>query len=127
VRLEIQRCERRKARSDEVIDEPLLVRLRLLVASALVEAEGWSGLQHGLAYRPKGGGLVLTDAETRAELCKGSDVGPAYLDLVRRFGAGFPGHPRPGLAAEALAGKRPAQGGGARPRHAGSPFDRSPD
>jgi hypothetical protein len=32
VRLEVQRCERRKARSAEGIDEWLLVRLRLLVA-----------------------------------------------------------------------------------------------
>ena len=38
VRLEIQRRERRAARSDEVIDERLLGRLRLLVAEALVEA-----------------------------------------------------------------------------------------
>ncbi|MCX7288639.1 MAG: hypothetical protein NTW20_14080 [Rhodobacterales bacterium] len=32
VRLVVKRCASRKARSDEVIDERLLVRLRLLVA-----------------------------------------------------------------------------------------------
>ena len=53
---------------------------------------------------PAGGGLNLTDAATGAVLAKASQVGPAYLTLVRRFGAGFPGHPRPGLAALALAG-----------------------
>jgi len=35
VRLEVKRGESRKARSDEVIDERLLVRLRLLVAGAV--------------------------------------------------------------------------------------------
>lgn len=49
VRLEVKRHEGRKARSDEVVDERLLVRLRLLVAQALAEAENWSGLQPLLA------------------------------------------------------------------------------
>ena len=49
VRLEVQRCERRKARSDEVIDERLLVRLRLLVAEALAGSETWGQLQKLLA------------------------------------------------------------------------------
>ncbi|WP_284163787.1 hypothetical protein [Frigidibacter sp. SD6-1] len=107
IRLEIQRRERRAARSDEVIDERLLGRLRLLVAEALVEASSWAEAQarlraRGLGYAPKGGGLVLIDAETGEVLCKGSEAGPGYLDLVRRFGAGFPDHPRPGLALTAL-------------------------
>ncbi|MGL4236731.1 hypothetical protein [Tabrizicola sp.] len=108
VRLEVKRHESRKARSDEVIDERLLVRLRLLVAEALAEADGWSSLQSALRHRglrfvPSGGGLTLTDIATSRSLAKSSQVGPAYLDLVRRFSAGFPGHPRPGLAAQALA------------------------
>ena len=107
VRLEVQRNARRAARSDEVIDEQLLGRLRLLVAEALVAAQDWSQMQaalrqRGLAYVAAGGGLNLTDPETGEVLCKGSQAGPGYLDLVRRFGAGFPGHPRPGLAAVAL-------------------------
>lgn len=107
VRLEVQRVERRKARSDEVIDEPLLVRLRLLVAEALVEAGDWPSLQQalrkrGLRFVPAGGGLNLVDAASGDHLAKSSQVGPAYLALVRSFGAGFPGHPRPGLAAQAL-------------------------
>jgi ATP-dependent DNA helicase RecQ len=56
----------------------------------------------GLHYIPAGGGLNLIDPETGEVLCKGSQVGPGYQDLVRRFGAGFPGHPRPGLAAMML-------------------------
>ena len=109
VRLEVQRNGRRAAGSDEVIDEQLLGRLRLLVAEALFTAQDWDQLQRalrqrGLAYVAAGGGLNLTDPETGEVLFKGSQVGPGYLDLVRRFGCGFPGHPRPGLALSALTG-----------------------
>jgi hypothetical protein len=113
VRLEVKRHDSRKARNDEVIDERLLVRLRLLVAEALAEAQDWSTLQtalrqRGLGFVPSGGGLVVVDAATGEGLAKASQVGPAYLDLVRRFGVGVPGHPRPGhprpdLAAQARA------------------------
>lgn len=97
VRREIQRRERRKARSDEVIDERLLVRLRLLVAEALAEAETWGELQRalsrrGLRLRPAGGGLTVTVSGTGRSLCKLSQAGPGYAALIRRFGAGFPGH-----------------------------------
>lgn len=117
VRREVKRAEARQARSAEGIDERLLVRLRLLVAEALVEAEGWGQLQaalgrRGVRYVPAGGGLNLVDAASGKTLAKASDVGPAYLALVRRFGAGFPGHPNTGLAARAL--KPPAPPSGAR-------------
>jgi hypothetical protein len=117
VRLEVQRYERRAARRDDVIDEQLLGRLRLLVAEALYLSDSWGQMQaalraRGLQYVPAGGGLNLMDPETGEVLCKGSQAGPGYQDLVRRFGAGFPHHPRPGLAALAMAGVRPA------PRHA---------
>jgi len=108
VRLEVQRSERRQARSAEGIDERLLVRLRLLVAEALAQSESWGQLhaalgQRGLRFVPSGGGLVLTDLATGRTLAKSSEVGPAYMALVRRFGSGFPGHPQPGIAAQALA------------------------
>jgi hypothetical protein len=125
VRLEVQRSDRHKARSAEGIDERLLARLRLLVAEALVEAESWGQLQaalgrRGLRYAPAGGGLNLVDAATGKALAKSSQVGPAYLALVRRFRAGFPGHPNAGLAAQALtplappSGARGSAGGRAR-------------
>lgn len=114
VRLEVQRIERRSARSDAVIDEQLLGRLRLLVAEALYLSDSWGQMQaalraRGLQYVPAGGGLNLMDPETGEVLCKSSQAGPGYQDLVRRFGAGFPGHGRPGLAALALAGRPETQ------------------
>jgi hypothetical protein len=107
VRLEVKRNDSRKARSDEVIDERLLVRLRLLVAEALAKSASWGQLQQalrqqGLKFIPSGGGLLLVDSATGKAFAKSSQVGPAYLDLVRRFGQGFPGHPRAGLAVQAL-------------------------
>lgn len=109
VRLEVQRVERRAARRDDASDEQLLGRLRLLVAEALYASHSWGQMQaalraRGLQYVPAGGGLNLIDPETGEVLSKGSQVGPGYQDLVRRFGTGFPGHPRPGLAAVALTG-----------------------
>jgi ATP-dependent DNA helicase RecQ len=107
VRLEVQRVERRAARRDDVIDEQLFGRLRASVAEALVASRNWGQMQaalraRGLQYIQAGGGLNLIDPETGEVLCKGSQVGPGYQDLVRRFGTGFPGHPRPGLAAVAF-------------------------
>ena len=108
IRLEVKRHDSRKARRNEVPDERLLVRLRLLVAEALAVSGTWGQLhlalaQRGLKFVPAGGGLVLTDAATGNTLAKSSQVGPAYQDLVRRFGQGFPGHPLPGIAIRALA------------------------
>lgn len=107
VRLEVQRAARRSEKSDEVIDEQLVGRLRLLVAQALLDAQSWAEVQaelgkHGLTYVAAGGGLNLMDPVTGEVLCKGSQVGPGYMDLVRRMGCGFPGHPRPGIASQAL-------------------------
>lgn len=107
VRLEVHRCERRKAKSAEGIDQRLLARLRLLVAEALVVSESRGQLQstlreRGLRFIPAGGGLIPVDLAGGATLAKASQVGPPYLALARRFGPGFPGHSNAGLAARAL-------------------------
>ena len=112
VRLEVQRHSRKAIRSDDVFDAQLLGRLRVSVTQALVNARNWEQAQaalqlRGLAYVAAGGGLNLIDPETGEVLCKGSQVGPGYPELVRRFGSGFPGHKRPGLAALALAAVGP--------------------
>lgn len=67
------------------------------LAMELARAEGWADLDRRLARRgcriaPTGGGVALFDMAGR-KLCKGSEVGAAYRDLVRRFREGMPGHP----------------------------------
>ncbi len=107
VGLEVQRVKRRATEGDNAIDAQLLGRLRLLVAQALSRAESWAELQaklrkSGLTFVAAGEDLILVDPETDEVLCNASWAGPDYPDLVRRFGPGFPGHPRPGLASQAL-------------------------
>jgi hypothetical protein len=99
LRLKVQNWEREKTKRDGSPDEQLLVSLRLLVAESLAESENWESLQaamdrRGIAYYPSGGGLIVIDARTGEVHCKASEVGPGYLQIVRRFGAGMPGHPK---------------------------------
>lgn len=112
IRLEVQRAERR-AEPAVRADPNLVARLRLDVAASLLHAGTWQALQtalsdRGLTYIASGGGLSLIDLETGEVLCKGSEVGPGYGELVRRFGCGFPGHPRPAIAAQALGARSQA-------------------
>ena len=78
-----------------------------VVSAAVDAALDWASLQErmddaGLSYYPTTGGLIVIDARTGEVIAKASDVGPAYGTLVRRFGAGLPGHPNPDLARKAL-------------------------
>ncbi|MEO8530545.1 MAG: hypothetical protein ABI459_04940, partial [Deltaproteobacteria bacterium] len=86
-------------------------RLRGSIATALAQSRDWASLRlamdrYGIAYHPSGGGLIVMDSATGEVLCNASDAGPGYGDLVRTFGAGYPGHPKPWLAEEALAKAR---------------------
>lgn len=85
-------------------------RARAQVAQALKGASDWSALQarlaeHDLAYRPAGRGLEIIELSTQARVAKASAIGPGYAQLVRRMGAGYPGHPHAWLAERVLAGK----------------------
>jgi hypothetical protein len=107
IRLEVQRHARSQQPRTPSPDPALLARLRLLVAAALAVSNDWDGYArslelHGLTLRPSGGGLLITDQATGQALCKGSDVGPGYLALARRFGRDFPGHPNPVLTTARL-------------------------
>lgn len=85
----------------------LLGPLRALLAVDLAQADGWDDLQsrlarHGYTFRERGGGLALHCLNTAARLCKASDLGWPYADLMRRFGAAFPGHAHDWLAHRVL-------------------------
>lgn len=95
---ELKRWNGQRAKRYEVPDEPLLAHLRLRVAGALEISTSWtefiSHLQSDhLILRPAGGGLALHSLGTGKRLAKASDVGPGYSELIRKFKAGFPGHP----------------------------------
>jgi hypothetical protein len=83
--------------------QTLLAPIRALLAADLSRAEGWDDLQtrlavHGYIFRERGGGLALYCTRTAAHTCKASELGWSYADLMRRFGAPFPGHSHTKLA-----------------------------
>lgn len=94
---ELKSWSERRARKDEVRNEPLLARLRLRVAKSYSSATSWTDFitrlsEDDLELRPMGGGLALFDLISGERLAKASDVGPGYSDMIRRFRSGFPGH-----------------------------------
>ena len=98
---------RRRAKRRDSVDEPLLSHLRVIVAGALVAARGWEDLQARLAerdlgYAAKGGGLGLQRLSNGEDLCKASEIGPGYAQLIRRFQAPFPDHPHAWIAERVL-------------------------
>lgn len=107
MKTELKRWNERKAKKDEVPDEQLLASLRLRVAKAWKPATSWVELienleQDELTLKPAGGGLAICSKSSGQRLAKASDVGPGYLQMIRRFGAGFPGHPQKHLPERVL-------------------------
>ena len=84
------------ARTSDRTKEQLLAPLRALLACNLAMATGWSDLQarlrgNGYALRKANGGLALATSPGGNRVCKASDLGYRYADLMRRFGRPFPG------------------------------------
>jgi len=87
--------------------ERLLAPLRALLARDLAVAQTWDDLQSrliakGYRLREAGGGLALVTHPGGRRLCKASELGFSYSDLMRRFGRPFPGHAHHKLAARVL-------------------------
>lgn len=84
-----------------------LARVEAIVRDAVSSATDWVALgvkleTKGLTLTPKGGGLVVVDTKSGADICKLSTIGFRYLNLIRKFGAGFPEHPATWLVERAL-------------------------
>lgn len=108
-------------------EERLLAPVRARVAADLAQATGWGDLQarmkaHGFVFRERGGGLALHRLSDGEKLCKGSEIGAAYADLIRRFHGPFPGHSHRRLVARILGGDVVAP-----MRHRPPPSDRDDD
>lgn len=76
-------------------DARLLAALRALLSRDVAEAHCWDNLAerlrpHGYGMRPSGGGLELFKTSCGSRICEGSEIGFAYVDLVKRFGAAMP-------------------------------------
>ena len=79
-------------------DARLLAALQALLARDMAQAQDWDDLAerlrpHGYELRPAGGGVVLYKSSCGTRVCKGSEIGFGYSDLVKKFGAAMPDHP----------------------------------
>ncbi|MEM8848507.1 MAG: hypothetical protein AAGE03_00595 [Pseudomonadota bacterium] len=77
-------------------DEALVASLQTLLARDIGQAVSWGDLDRRLSakgYRmmAAGGGCALFTLAGE-KLCKGSELGFTYRQLVRRFGRAMPGH-----------------------------------
>ncbi len=78
-----------------------------LIQAGVSNSQTWNELiddllGKGITLVPKGGGLVVQSAQEKNEICKLSALGFRYIDLIRHFGDGFPGHPQEWLVEKAF-------------------------
>jgi hypothetical protein len=76
-------------------DARLLDTLLALLSRDMAEARDWDDLAerlrpHGYELRLTGGGVVLYKSSCGTRVCKGSELGFGYDDLVKRFGGPMP-------------------------------------
>ena len=88
-------------------DKPVFTFEKRLFGFAVLESSNWEELQstlkdHNLDIVAKGGGMAIVRADTKEHVCKASEAGYGYPQLIERFRAGFPGHPHTWLAQRIL-------------------------
>ncbi len=81
--------------------------LREKFKAAVLASTSWDELQEklrseGFELKPKGGGIIAQSLSDKGETHKASELGYAYSRLIKRYGAGFPGHPHTWLVAKVL-------------------------
>ncbi|MEX3017385.1 hypothetical protein [Gymnodinialimonas hymeniacidonis] len=101
------RAARTPERAEEERNQPLLRRLRALLADDLADASDWDDLQdrlamHGYTLRERDGGIALYCTTTAARICQASDLSSSYADLIDKFGAAFPNLAQTELARRVL-------------------------
>ena len=99
---------REAAKTPVRADERLVAPLRALLAHDFAFAHDWGDLlarllAKGYRLAESGGGLILLDHATGNRLCKGSELGYGYSQLLRKFDAPFPGHAHSWLIARVRA------------------------
>ena len=104
---------REKAKTPVRADERLVAPLRALLADDFAYAKDWDDLfgrlrTKGFRLAESGGGLILLDHGTGERICKGSELGYGYAQLLRKFEAPFPGHAHKWLLGRAQANINPS-------------------
>jgi hypothetical protein len=94
------------APSVQLTPEPS-VELRDVVRKAVYASTNWQDCvsllaKANLAFIARGGGLAIVDKVSGEILCKASQVGFGYADLMRKFRQPFPDHPATWLAEKIL-------------------------
>ena len=99
VRMALEKDLQRRATAKTPVraDERLVAPLRALLAYDFADATTWVDLgkrlaAKGYALAEAGGGLILIETRTGQRVCKGSELGYGYAQLLRKFDAPFPNH-----------------------------------
>ncbi|MEM6587571.1 MAG: hypothetical protein AAF641_03920 [Pseudomonadota bacterium] len=96
-----------RARPAETAQEQMLHVLRDRLLPDFTQAKSWSDLtarlkSKGYCLVVAGGGLALHSRDSGRRICKASDLGFAYRQLIKQMGEAFPGHPHAWLAQRVL-------------------------
>ncbi|QUJ76442.1 hypothetical protein KDD17_16410 [Sulfitobacter albidus] len=98
VRVLLKREVDRQLNTPKVPPDPrLIAALQALLATDMAAARDWEDLAvrlrpHGYALRLAAGELIVRKLSCGTRVCKASDLGMEYGDLVRRFGGPMPEH-----------------------------------
>ncbi|MEO0371709.1 MAG: hypothetical protein AAF231_09665 [Pseudomonadota bacterium] len=96
-----------RAQPAETSQEQLVHALRDRLLPDFTQARSWSDLtarlkSKGYCLVVAGVGLALHSRDSGRRVCKASDLGFAYRQLIKQMGEPFPGHPHACLAQRVL-------------------------
>lgn len=103
----LNKAQMNKLRAIIYPDTVILDSIRPIVTHAVNTSRSWGVLAeklavHGLEYFERGGGLAVRSIPSGRIICKASQVGPGYSELMRKLQCPFPGHAHTWLAEKAL-------------------------
>lgn len=81
--------------------------INAIFSTCVTGSNSWDDLQsclgeNGLCLIARGGGLALAKLSNNSVVCKASEAGYGYSDLIRKFKTGFPGHNHSWIAERVL-------------------------
>ncbi len=96
-----------RARPTETAQKQMVQSLKDRLLPDFTQAKSWSDLTARLKIRgycliAAGGGLALHSRDNGRRVCKASELGFAYRQLIKQMGEAFPGHPHAWVAQRVL-------------------------